>query len=172
MRTDLLGRRVNENSKNHLLKHGGVKFHKPTYQCWQDMKQRCYNENHKQYPNYGARGIVVCERWLNSFENFLTDMGDKPDAMTIDRIDNDGNYSPDNCRWATNHEQQRNKRTTHKIEHNGMCKTLREWAKYLGVHEATLSYRLNKGYPTHLLLSRENLNIGNVSPIKAMAKVE
>jgi hypothetical protein len=77
------------------------------------MKSRCYDSKRNGYKNYGGRGIKVCDRWLNSFENFLTDMGRKPGPeYSIDRIDNDGNYEPGNCRWATMQEQSQNKRTS------------------------------------------------------------
>ncbi len=170
MRTDSLGRQINEKSHEHLIKHGGCVNHKTTYQCWQDMKQRCYNQKSKQYKNYGARGIAVCERWINSFEHFFCDMGRKPDGMSIERIDVNGMYEPSNCKWASNRDQQRNKRTVNIFEHNGLKMTMREWAKHLGIHEGTLSYRLNKGYPVDMILSKEKFLYGSIGAMAARGK--
>lgn len=88
----------------------------PTYESWSAMKSRCNNPNHDSWKNYGGRGITVCDRWLHSFENFLADMGERPEGKTLDRFPNrDGNYEPSNCRWATVAEQNANRRNQHQL---------------------------------------------------------
>lgn len=82
----------------------------PTYNAWQNMKRRCDDRNRPNFNDYGGRGITVCERWLHSFSNFLDDMGEKPENLTLDRIDNDKGYFPENCRWATVSQQNFNQR--------------------------------------------------------------
>lgn len=87
---------------------------KSIYNIWQGIRARCYNPNEPAYHNYGGRGIKVCERWINSFENFYADMGDRPKDLQIDRINNDGDYDPSNCRWVTPKENSNNRRVSSK----------------------------------------------------------
>lgn len=128
------------------MKHGGWKHYKSTYQCWQDMKQRCLNKRHRQYKNYGGRGIYICDSWLSGFENFFQDMGEKPPGMTLDRIDNDGPYFKANCRWATPAQQRVNTRACVHLEFNGQRMTVEEWGRHIGRHPTTVRSRLRAGW--------------------------
>ena len=112
---------------------------------WVGMIQRCTNQNHLGYKYYGARGITVCDRWM-VFVNFSADMGDRPSGKTLDRINNDGNYEPGNCRWATDAEQKRNNRNTRLLTLNGKTQCVKDWADDLGLASSNLLYRL-KNWP-------------------------
>ena len=108
------------------------------------MKQRCFNPNNTYYLNYGGRGIIVCDHWKNSFENFYADMGVCPSGHTLDRIDVNGNYEPGNCKWATQTEQARNRTNNHLITFNEKTQTISAWAKELGFADETLRSRITK----------------------------
>ena len=123
----------------------------PTYSTWEGMVHRCTNTNSTIFKHYGGRGITVCDRWLE-FQNFYSDMGSRPEGMSIDRIDNNKGYSPENCRWATMKEQCRNRRSNHVIEFNGQKKCLTEWANIFGINRSTLYERLNK-FPVDIALT-------------------
>lgn len=112
-----------------------------TYGVWNTMRQRCENSASKAYPYYGGRGITVCERW-KSFPNFLADMGEQPPDKSIERIDNNGPYSPENCRWATRVEQGANKRNNRLVTYCGQTRTLAALAKHLGITTSALRYRI------------------------------
>lgn len=114
----------------------------PTYRSWRSMRNRCYNPSLPDYRNYGARGITVCDRWRDSFENFLADVGPRPGSeFSIDRYpNNDGNYEPGNVRWATKKQQGNNRRGNHLITHDGRTSTVAEWADILNIPYRGLLY--------------------------------
>lgn len=115
-----------------------------TYSSWSNMMSRCYRPSTKSYPWYGGKGIKVCERW-HTFSNFLADMGERPEGMTIDREDLDGDYEPGNCKWATRIQQDRHRRDTIMIEHDGKTMCLADWARELGVDDQKLRYQYRTG---------------------------
>lgn len=117
-----------------------------TYQAWADMKTRCYNSKRAQFAFYGGRGISVCDRWKNSFENFLVDMGEKPHGHSLDRIDTDGNYTKENCRWTTQVEQCNNRRSNKIITHNGETLTYSQWSLRLGQYRSLVNDRIRRGW--------------------------
>ena len=161
-----------KNKKNGNTRHGLSDT--PIQKLWIQMKQRCLNPNDRSYRNYGARGIRVCDRWMK-FENFFADMGHKPKGKSLDRIDNDGSYSPRNCRWASRSEQGNNTRTNVNLEINGRRLTQRQAAKKFGLSDGCISKRRKKGF-TGLELVQPKLKpiiltVGNIAlSIKQLAE--
>ena len=135
---------INTITKHGYARNGGKS--RREYSSWQHMRARCLDVNNCQYHNYGGRGIKVCDRWVNSFNNFILDMGEAPSIKhSLDRFPNkDGDYEPSNCRWATDLEQSRNKRTNRWIEYNGEKMILQDWAIKIGIKPNTLAKRLSK----------------------------
>lgn len=113
----------------------------PTYLSWRAMLSRCYNKNHAAYGRYGGAGIKVCQRWLE-FSNFLNDMGQRPEGLTLERKDGSRGYTPENCLWATRKQQARNMRKNVFISHNGKTQCLTDWSIETGIGVTTLHYRL------------------------------
>lgn len=122
----------------------GSKFHGER-NVWKGMLARCQNPNSPAYKNYGGRGIKVCERW-QSFRCFLDDMGPRPKGLFIERINNDLGYCPSNCKWATRHEQSRNRRNNCVIGFNGKYQCLVDWAEETGINRNVIAGRLNRGW--------------------------
>lgn len=137
---------VNEFIASVNFKHGeGSKTSE--FNIWSGMRERCSNPNHVGYKNYGGRGITVCDRWANSYINFLADMGRRPSLKhSINRIDNDGNYCPENCEWTTQKRQGGNTRLTIFLVINGVRKALRDWADEVGIPAKTVWQRMKNGW--------------------------
>lgn len=135
--------------------HGACRrrAHTREYSSWAMMRDRCNNPRNRAYDSYGGRGIVVCARW-DSFAAFLADMGPRPLKHDLERIDNERGYSPDNCRWATRHEQMRNTRRNRMITFNGETLCLKDWAVRFGVPSYVIGYRLTRGWSVEEALTR------------------
>jgi hypothetical protein len=126
----------------------------PEYRVWNHVKDRCGNPNNTAYDYYGGRGITVCDRWRDSFQNFFDDMGPRPSPKhSIDRVDNDKGYCPENCRWATKEEQANNTRTNVLLEWNGRTQTLAQWARETGIDDGVIGSRLRANWPIERALS-------------------
>jgi hypothetical protein len=128
----------------------------PGYSSWLAMKQRCLNKNFPKYKSYGARGITVSEDWLK-FDNFIKDMGQRPPNHTLDRINNDGDYCKENCRWATPKEQSNNRSGLVKLTYKGQEYLISEAAEKFGISRDILYLRLYKGWPTELAIELPKL---------------
>lgn len=132
------------------LKHGhaGQSNRAPEYRVYHTMIQRCTNPKTNKWADYGGRGITVCDRWRGDggYERFISDMGRRPHGGTLERIDNNGPYSPDNCEWKSLRDQANNRRSNVVIEHNGRKQTVTQWAREVGLNVATFRDRLGRGW--------------------------
>ena len=127
----------------------------PEYDAWRQMKARCFNTNHRHYKDYGGRGITVCIRWRHSFPNFLSDMGKRPSKKhSIDRIRNNGNYTPKNCRWAIDKIQNNNTRKNRVLTHNRKSLSVSQWAHRLSIPVQTIFKRIRLGWTIERILSK------------------
>lgn len=126
--------------------HGATRIgaNRAEYHAWASMKTRCFNPNSLDYGRYGGRGITVCDEWKDSFETFYADMGKRPEGCSLDRIDNNSNYEPSNCRWATKQEQSINRRSTILITWKEQTMCLLDWAKYFGLNYTSLTQKRKK----------------------------
>lgn len=168
--TDLVEGKINSCGCEHaqriakaFTRHGMTKTR--TYRIWGNMRTRC-----RTHIDYVGRGIKVCERWM-SFDNFLEDMGEAPDNMSIDRIDNSKGYEKSNCRWATQEEQMNNVRSNVLIEYNGVRQTKAQWAKQLGIKQCTFSARIKYGWPMERIMT-EALNENKANRSKSQINAD
>lgn len=134
-----------------IMRHGMART--VSYRAWQQMLQRCENPNNVRFGRYGGRGIKVCERWRD-YPAFLADMGDRPKGYTIERINNDGDYEPGNCRWATIQEQADNTSRTVRLTYNGKTMNVTQWAAETGIPRPTIYTRLRNGWSAEQILSQ------------------
>lgn len=155
------GKKSRDKIRQQSTIHGETKTR--LYHIWSNMKQRCNNISHKDYPNYGGRGITYCPEWENylNFRIWAFDNGYN-NSLTLDRIDCNGNYSPDNCKWATLIDQARNKRKTLYMTIGGVTHTLCEWAEISGINYRTLKYRFQNGWDESEIFMPVNLNNKNI----------
>lgn len=127
----------------------------PEYKAWRAMLQRCYQKSSPRYARYGGRGITVCDRWRRDFSQFFRDMGPKPNPQyQIDRIDNDADYSPENCRWVSPAEQAKNRSNSLRLTLHGVTMRLTEWADQMGVPSSALRSRVSKGWTDERVLTQ------------------
>lgn len=149
MRESISGTKNPSYSHGYAIRINGKRIRE--YHIWVMIRQRVNNPKNWDYKNYGGRGITICKRW-SSFKNFLSDMGRAPsEKHSIDRIDNDGNYKPSNCRWATNIEQSNNRRTNIVLTLNGESKTLKQWSWATGLRYTIILDRYTRNWPIEKL---------------------
>lgn len=148
------GCKVSETNRIMNTTHGHAgKIDSPEYRIWSGMKTRCLNKKDPAFVDYGGRGIKICERWMR-FENFFADMGNKPLGLSLNRINNDGDYCPENCEWATRKQQMNNTRNNRIITAFGQTMTLSQWCEKVGMRFDTIWRRLQKSSPEIALTSK------------------
>lgn len=147
---------------NHVQIHGESRSR--IYRIWKDVKARCYFPSHKSYTNYGRRGVKMCDEWKNSAKAFVdwSFSHGYSDDLTLDRIDSNKGYSPDNCRWVTMKTQGNNKRNNHRIEYNGKTHTVTEWEEICGFGRGMISRRLKRGWPVEKAITTPSLRSKNI----------
>jgi hypothetical protein len=161
--------------KRRNLKHGESYRSKKSreYTSYHNMMVRCYKSNSIAYNNYGGRGITVCERWRTSFQNFLDDMGRMPsDKHQIDRINNNGNYEPSNCRWATSKQNARNTRRNRLIEIDGISHPISEWSEISGIQGGLIHWRIKKGWIPRDAIFKPPMVCGKKGPRKKKKTID
>lgn len=141
-----------ETTRRRSFKHG--RYRSDLHGIWSHMKRRCHNPRDDAYHNYGGRGIAVCERWRNSFSDWLADVGERPSPLhTIERIDNNGNYEPGNVRWAPRAEQNSNTRKCVMLSLNGKRQSISAWERELAFKAGTIKARILAGWPHEVALT-------------------
>lgn len=160
--------RARETLTARLITHGMSRS--VEHNAWRQMKARCANANHVNYPNYGARGITVCERWRQSFESFIADMGPRPPGHSIERVNNDGNYEAANCRWATRLEQNDNKRVTRRFNVEGASATLKTCARAMGERSWLIHGRIKRGWHPDCAIAIPNTGGGGPRHVTRCAR--
>lgn len=157
--TQSCGCLAREMNSTRMRRHGEASARTKEFRAWEAAKGRCFNPRNPKYPRYGGRGIGMCARWRGDFSAFLSDMGRKPSGTTLDRIDNDGNYEPGNCRWATPKVQAQNTIQFMPINFRGEIMGMADFAKLFGRHPETVRYHLNKGRSPEEISRRWSLKI-------------
>lgn len=157
----LIAKRNKERSTHGHAGRGNIS---PEYSVWAEMKKRCDNERHEYFADYGGRGIMVCDRWRD-FTNFFADMGKRPEGLTLDRIETNGNYELGNCRWATVLEQANNRRITPMVTYQGRTQSIANWARELGFaywslrkRLRTLGWSIERAFNTQMVIGRNQFD--------------
>jgi hypothetical protein len=159
-----MSRKIRKDSYPRYWTHGMTNT--PEHRSWTGMKGRCINPKNKRWHRYGGRGISVCERWLESFENFYADMGPKPVGTSLERVNNDGNYEPSNCIWATPKQQQNNMRRNVFLEYRGKRLTIAQWAREIGIDRGTLRARKRRGWTVEEIFNPDVTKALKRTPVK------